>query len=62
MLITQFILRKEVMFIKNKDDRYAISLSTSKEPINKGGGCLRIIYCYNKESLINIGCNDMALF
>ena len=61
MLITQFIIGKQVALVEYQCHWNAIGLCTGEETVDEGGGCLGIVHGDNKERLVDVGCDDMAL-
>ena len=61
MLITQFILIEQVVFIEDECYWNAVSFGTGKEAVDECGGSFGIVCCDNQERLVDISSNDMAL-
>ena len=60
-LIVQLFGREQVGLVEDQYHRHAVSLSRSEETVDEGGGGLRMAHGDDKEHLVDIGGNDVAL-
>ena len=56
-----FLFTQQVGLVEHKRHRHAVSLGRSEEAVYEGGACLRIVNRHDKESLVYVCRNDVAL-
>ena len=61
LLVMRLVGIKQISLIENKDDGHAIGFGRGQETVNESGGGLGIVDGDDKQRLIDIGSNDMAL-
>ena len=61
LLIVAFFVREDIGLVEHEHRRNAVSLGSGKKAVDENGACLRIVDRDDKESLVDIGSNDVAL-
>lgn len=61
-LVAPLVLGEEVELVEGQDHGHAIGLRAGQETVDKGGACLRVVDRDDKQGLIDVGGEDVALF
>ena len=61
-LVAPLVLGEEVELVEGQDHGHAIGLRASQETVDEGGACLRVVDRDDKQGLIDVGGEDVALF
>ena len=61
-LVAPLVLGEEVEFVEGQDHGHAIGLRAGQETVDEGGACLRVVDRDDKQGLIDVGGEDVALF
>ena len=61
LLIMALLVGKDVRLVEDEHHWHAVSLSRGEEAVDEDGAGLRIVDGDDKERLVHVGCDDMAL-
>ena len=61
-LVAPLVLGEEVELVEGQDHGHAIGLRAGQETVDEGGACLRVVDRDDKQGLIDVGGEDVALF